>query len=273
MKKVYVTNIEYDFLFNEGGDGLVAFFATLRSSKPNVVIKKVGKKGSVVTVKEATGLSRTTIQKYLPTLLELGMVSIHHNGNIAIHGRKWSSKHLPGIGKTKLIPIQVHKKFTDTKICSAFVRVHSRLKKQERQIERKAKRIEVLRTHSKGRWLSKSDYRICRKLLRRGITIKELESKYRSYSTISNLSFHKILKDSQIASDCNANSGKHFKLKLIELGLIQQQRISFLKCPNTNDCEYIEHQNSLSGIGGFHQGFKGIYHEYSPKIELTSVCL
>lgn len=266
MKRVHLTNTEYDYLFLEGGDGLVAFLATLRANKPNEVIKKVGKKGPVALIQNVTGLSRTTIEKHLIQLLEIGMVNIHSNGNIAIRGRKWSDKNLPKLERRKLIPIQVHEKFTDTKVCSAYVRVHSKIRKQERQIGKKAKRIEVLEACSRNKRLSKSDYRLWKKLYRNGITLRGLQNKYRSTSTISNLSFHKILKDSDLASDCNINSGKNFKMKLIELGLIKQERVFRLKYPNVRDAEFLENENDFLCFGGLFQGYKGIVLESSPNI-------
>ncbi|MDF0706614.1 hypothetical protein [Flagellimonas okinawensis] len=266
FKRVLLTNIEYDFLFCEGGDGLVAFLATLRAYKSNEVIKKVGKKGPVALIQDVTGLSRTTIGKYLPQLQEIGLLQIHENGNIAIRSRKWSDTNLPRLGRRKIIPIQVHEKFTDTKICVAYVRVHSRLRKQERQIGKKAKRIEVLEACSRNRRLSKSDYRLWKKLYRKGITLRGLQNKYRSTSTISNLSFHKILKDSVLASDCNINSGKNFKTKLMELGMIKQERQFKLKYPNVRDSKFLANEKDFLLYGGLFQGYKGIVLEGSPII-------
>jgi len=266
MKRVHLTNIEYDFLHLEGGDGLIAFLATLRANKPMEVIKKVGKKAPVALLQDVTGLSRTTVEKYLPTLQDLGLVSIHPNGNIAIRSRRWSKRNLPKLDKVKLIPIQVHEKFTDTKICVAYVRVHSRLRKQERQIGKKAKRIEVLEACSRNKRLSRSDYRLWKKLYRKGITLRGLKDKYRSTGTISNLSFHKILKDSDLASECNINSGKNFKSKLIELGLVKQERVFKLAYPNVKDSEFLANENDFLRFGGLFQGHKGIVHEHSPSI-------
>lgn len=271
MKRIHLTNIEYDFLHCEGGDGLIAFLATLRANKSKEVIKKVGKKGPVALLQDVTGLSRTTIDKYLPALLEIGIVSIHDNGNIAVMGRRCTKKILPGLERVKLIPIQVHKKFTDTKICSAYVRVHSRIKKQERQIGKKAKRIEVMEACSQNKYLSKGDFKIWKNLNRQGVTLRELKSKHRSTSTISNLSFHKILKDSDLASDCNINSGRNFKSKLIELGLIKQERVFYLKYPNVKDMEFLENENDFLPFGGLFQGYKGIVHEESPIIQCVDM--
>ncbi|MEO1547483.1 MAG: hypothetical protein AAFU74_12110, partial [Bacteroidota bacterium] len=210
MNRVYLTNLEYDYLFRIGGDGLVAFFATLRNSKISEVIKKSGKKKTLRLIQDATGMSRTIVEKHLPLLLEAGLVEIHKNGNVAVHSRKWSDKYLPKLGKRKLIPITVYESFIDTKLYSAFVRIHSRILKQERQIGKKAKRIEVMEACSNDERLSKGDYRIWKKLYRQGITLEELKSKFRSKSTLSNLAFHKILKDSNIPSDCNESCGRDF---------------------------------------------------------------
>ncbi len=273
MKRVHLTNIEYDFLHNEGGDGLIAFLATLRAVKPMEVIRRAGKKKSSATIKSVTGLSRTTIEQHLPKLQEIGMVLVHSNGNIAIRSRKWSDKNLPQLNCRKLIPIMVSDKFTDTKIYSGFVRVHSRVKKQERQIGKKSKRIEVMEAFSNKKRLSQGDYRIWKKLYRQGRTLEELKSKYRSNSTISNLSFHKILKDSNLPSDCNKSTGNHFKNRLIELGLITQNRLCRLKYPNVKDGAFVANENDFLTSGGLFQGRKGVYFEISPHIEIVSNAL
>ncbi|TAI48996.1 hypothetical protein [Flagellimonas allohymeniacidonis] len=253
-----------------GGDGLIATFATIRAYKKDVVLKKVGKKGPVAMLRELTGLSRTTIEKHLPILLEIGLLEIHNNGNIAVHGRKWSSNNLPCLHRRKLIPIKVYDKFIDTKTYCAFVRVHSRLGKQERQIGKKAKRIEVLEACSRNERLSKGDYRIWKKLYRQGITLEELKSKFRSKSTLSNLAFHKILKDTDIPSNCNESSGKDFKSKLIMLGLIKQSRLFELVLPGIKDKEFVLRENDLLHFGGLFQGSLGIYHERSPEIVINN---
>ncbi len=77
MNSVLLTNAEYDLLLNTGGDELIAFFATLRYTKKSTVIKKVGKKGPFAVIGNVTGLSRTTVNKYLPQLLALDMAEVH----------------------------------------------------------------------------------------------------------------------------------------------------------------------------------------------------
>ncbi|MDT0608010.1 hypothetical protein [Croceitalea rosinachiae] len=269
MKRVYLTNAEYDYLLFHGSDSLVAVFATIRYSKKDVVIRKVGKKGSLATLQSVTGLSRTILLKHLPILIELNLVEVHFNGNIAVRGRNWSNKNLTQFRNNKLIPMNVYKNFVDTKTYSAFVRIHSRIKKQERQIEKKAKRIEVLEACSRNKRLSQGDYRIWKNLYRRGVTLEELKLKYRSNSTISNLSFHKILKDSDIVNDCNKNSGKDFKLKLLKLGLITQHRLTVLKYPGIKDQEFIENESEFLRFGSLSQGSLGVYHELSPVIKIV----
>jgi len=239
---------------------------TLRAYKSNETIKKIGKNGPVGTIKKTTGLSRTIIEKHLPKLIKTGLVKIHNNGNIAVRSRKWSSYNLPELRKIKLIPIQVQEKFTDTKICVAYVRVHSKLKSQERQIRKKAKQIELLSTSSQNRPLSKGEYKLLKKLYRRDLTLRKLAKNYRSTCTISNLSFHKILKDTDLPNSCNINSGKHFKMNLVRLGLIKQERILKLKYPNVKDLKFLENENELLCFGGLFRGVKGIVLEESPNI-------
>ena len=270
MKRVSLTNIEYDCLFRLGGDGMIAVFATIRSKKKGVVIKKVGKKGPMALLQHVTGLSRTILEKHLPILFEIGIIEVHGNGNIAVHGRKWSKTNLPSRNNEKLIPINIYKNYVDTKTYCGFVRVHSRIQKQERQIGKKAKRIEVLEACSQNKRLSKGDYRIWKKLYRSGVTLEELKSKYRSKSTLSNLAFHKILKDSDITSYCNESSGRDFKMKLIKLGLIEQNRLFQLVLPGVKDERFIVDESEFLTFGGLFQGSLGIYHELSAEINISN---
>ncbi|MEY8780320.1 hypothetical protein AB9K32_07820 [Allomuricauda sp. XS_ASV26] len=271
MVRVHLTNIEYDYLFNEGGDSLIAFLATLRAYKSNETIKKIGKNGTIGTINKTTGLSRTIIKKHLPKLIDIGLVNIHQNGNIAVRSRKWSSNNLPKLERLKLIPIMVYNKFVDTKTYSAYVRVNSRIRTQERQIGKKARRIEVLRTCSQNRSLSKSDYRLWKSLNRKGTTLRELLNNYRSTCTISNLSFHRILKDTELISACNKNSGKHFKKKLIALGLIEQKRVQRLEYPGVWDVQYSDEINDVLIYGAIYQSKKGIVIEESPIITIKDM--
>lgn len=268
LASIRLTNNEYHYLYIEGGDGLVAFFATLRHSKNSTIIKKVGKKGPFALVGHISGLSRTIINKHLPTLLKLKMVEIHPNGNVAIRSRKWSVKNLPGLRRRKLITIEIHKKFTDTKTSVGFVRVHSNIMKQKSQIGRKAERIKLIEQSRLGNIRNLNDLKCSIRLLKKGITIESLKADYRSNSTISNLGFHKLHKSNQNTTNYNKSTGHYYKSKLLKRNLIIQDRNVILAYPNVKNIKFLESLNDEVVSGGYFIGEKGIYYEDSPRIEL-----
>lgn len=253
MQKVLLNNDEYNILFQKGGDSLVAFFATIRHHKKEVVYRKKGRKGAYSTIRHYTGLSLNTIRTYFPILLELRMVSIHNNGNIAVKGRKDSKK---------LIPIQVHDKFTDTKSSSYFVRIHSNLKSQERGIKKKAERIELYCKYKEDK-IDLKELKALQRLERRGLNETTLKDSYRSNSTLSNSKF------STIKGSNSKSSGKYQKSKLVSMGLLSQQRDFILFKAGIftkHDVNYLRNEFCINGI--FLTDY-GIVKEISP---IISIC-
>ena len=267
MKIVRVSNSEYSFLFNLGGDSLIAVFATLRAYKPGAIYVIEGKAGPLALLRSKTGLSRSVIDEYTPTLIATGLVDIHPNGNVAVRGRNWTRKNLPHFPNYKLIPIQIGPKFTDTKLYVAFVRVHANIRKQKSRIGRKAEQIELLRERQNGTIKTHADYKRSEWLLRKG-GLKVLLSSYLSISSISNLGFYKLLKNKDGKTDAHKRIGHHFKKKLLQRGLINQsrhvQRVSTLRSKVG-----LEVLSSSSSSGGFFIGSKGIYYEGTPRIEVA----
>lgn len=266
MKRVYLTNIEYDCLFRLGGDGLIAVFGTIRAKKKGVVIRKVGKKGLIANLQLVTGLSRTILEKHLPILLEIGLIEEHSNGCIAVHGRNWSRKNLPMLTNRKNIPIAIYTKFSQTKTYSAFVRVHSNLEKQQSQIRKKGEQIEVLRERELDRTKTLESKKLSDRLLKKGQTIKSISDNCLN-TTISNLGFFKLHKAIEMVSNQSKKVGADFKLKLINMDLISQNRdVRFVgkdKSP-----ENLQRLRSEMPYGGFFYGSKGIYYEGTPRIVL-----
>jgi len=264
---VLLTNIEYDYLLNAGGNASIAFFATLRFSKKSIVIKKVGKKGPLALIEDVTGLSRTTVIKHFPLLLELDMVKVHPNGNVAIHGRQWSDKNLPRLTDRKLIPITICEKFNDTKTMVAFVRVHSNIQRQKSQIGKKAEQIKLLREELSGATRSLKNHHAARQMARKGINLPTLVQNTCLNSTISNHGFYKLLKNSDLRTENTKRIGYNFKKKLLRLGLIIQQRDVRL-ASRLKSKHGLEQLQDSEKFGGFFLGSSGIYYEYSPRIEL-----
>ncbi|WP_445381224.1 hypothetical protein [Robiginitalea sp. IMCC43444] len=266
MKTILLSNIEYHYLLNVGGDPLIALFATFRCHKPGVVYETEGKKGALSLLRARTGLSRAIVEKYTPLLIEHGLVDIHYNGNVAIRGRNWSRRNLPFIQYNKLIPIQIGPKFTDTQLYAAFVRVHSNITEQKSRIGRKAEQIKLLKEKLNGTLKTQADYKRSERLLQQG-GLKTIKSRYLSNSTISNLGFYKLLKNEEGSTENHKRIGHYFKKRLLKRGLIHQcrnvQRVSRLKSRVG-----LEELVLSESYGGFFIGKTGIYYETSPRIEL-----
>ncbi|WP_299161968.1 hypothetical protein [uncultured Eudoraea sp.] len=264
--RVLLTNYEYHYLFNIGGDALVAFFATLRSCKKDIVFKKVGRKGSVSTIRHYTGLSRTTINKHLPALKKLGMVVVQSNGNIAVRSRKWTKKNLPRLKNYKFIPIKIHKKFTDTKWSINYVRIHTNINKQHNAIEKKAERIEQLKHLQKGTIRSYKELKRAKQLARQH-SLEGLKKNHRLTSTLSNARFAKLRHP-----ELSRTSGQYGKHKLMKLGYIGQNR-KFEILDSNNSKAHWHYWHDIQGIKNCFISKGGIYREVSPDIFLLGETL
>lgn len=264
MDKAILTNHEYDALLNKGGDDIIAVFASLRFYKKDVVYYKEGRQGVYGTLNKRTGISRTTLKKHLPTLIKMGMVYVHGNGNVAVAGRKSTNKLLPRKKTTKFIPIQIGRKYTDTKTNVYFVRVHSNIKGQEKQIVKKSKRIELLNAEPR----TLKEHKAKQKLLKK-TSLSQLKNSYRENGTLSNASFDSLKKCDSETFKCS-HRGNYQKSKLLKLGLISQHRQVFLFMEGCHSyCSMREIRESLP-FGGLFMGEKGIYFEDSPIIYLGS---
>lgn len=264
MDRTLLTNHEYDALLNMGGDGLISVFATIRHHKKGVVYFKKGRAGIYGTISKHTGLSRTTLKKHLPSLMDIGLVQIHKNGNVAITSRQGSARILSRKKTTKLIPITICKKFTDTKTNVYFVRVHSNIRCQERQIAKKSKRIELL--NAEPRTLKELK---AKKRLEKKTSLDEIKNSYRENGTLSNASFDRLKKCDAESIKC-PHRGNYQKAKLLKSGKITQRRQVFLFMEGCfSYCTMREVRESL-GFGGLFMGKKGIYFEDAPIIDIGS---
>lgn len=264
MDKTLITNHEYDALLNKGGDGLIAVFATIRFYKKGTVYYREGRNGPIGMLKKATGLSRSTLNRYLPVLLEIGLISIHDNGNVSVMGRESTSRILVRKKTTKFIPIEISKKFTDTKTNVFFVRVHSNLNGQKRQIAKKSKRIELLNAEPR----TLKEYKAKKNLLKK-TSLGDIKNSYRENGTLSNTSFDRLKKCDAEILKCPYR-GNYQKRKLLKSGRISQQRQVFLFLEGCHSyCTMREMRQSLN-FGGLFMGNKGIYFEDAPIIILGS---
>ena len=265
MDTILLSNLEYDHLYNEGGDSLVAFFATLRSRKGAHLITIKCKERLTGAITRISGLSRGTVKKYLPELVRIGLVK-QEKGALLIRGRKWSNTNLPRLKNRKLIPIEVCDKFTDTKTSSFHVRIHSNLKSQEKESSKKAERIQLLEQHHRGQTKSLKDLKRSKRLIKKGHTLTSLKNSHRLNSTLANSTFLNIKNN---VVDGSKGGGCYHKVKLLKRGLIQQQRNVHLFLEGVFSYAYLNDLRDSTTYGGFFIGKRGIYFEDSPTISVS----
>ncbi len=212
-----------------------------------------------------TGLSRNTINKYLPELERLDLVK-RQKGALLIRGRKWSNNNLPKLRNKKLIPIEICKKFTDTKTSSFYVRVHSNIKSQNKESSKKAERIKILEQHHRGQTASLKDLKRAKLLIKKGNTLTSLTNSHRLNSTISNSTFFNLKKG---INNGFKISGHYHKSKLLKKGLIQQTRNVHLFLEGVFSYSYLIELRDSFDYGGFFIGRRGIYFEDSPTIIIS----
>lgn len=247
MRKVLLLGTEYNELYRRGGDSLVALFCHLRIGKGDRQwIKPRGREGTLKTLERISGVSRNTLKRYVPVLIDMGFVYVQGNGRIEVRGRRWSKKRFKG--KFKLVPVYLGKNFTETKAMSGYVRVRSNIDNQQKQIDKKIKRIERLMQAPKRNKRSLDEVRV------------------RKTTTLSNQGFADLLK----GLGRSKNTGKYHKQKLIKFGLLSQVRELKLVFPGVKSLEFLRSFKSSLSSGGCFVGNSGIWFESSPVITCIS---
>src|SRR5690606_20070647 len=136
-KKVVRINsrLYYDLFSHEnGGDRLIAFYCILKASRKNdsrfrAFISKNNKLVSGYGLLRAkTNLSLSTIEKYMPILIEKGLCTLEENGDVSLLGNQ-KTKELYSC--EKLVPIVIDENLVKTSLHVLAVRVKSAEDKQK----------------------------------------------------------------------------------------------------------------------------------------------
>lgn len=207
----------YFDLFTRGGDKLVATFSVLKTSRTEdkyyaYTAKNNKFVGGYALLRAKTNLTLHTIQTYLPSLIDMGVVRIQSNGDVYIMG---GDKVSELYNSKKLVPIIIGKNIVSTALSSLSVRSNSAEKQQKIQIEKKQYRSELLKQASKP-----TDYKTYRKIKR---LIKKLGTdKIEIVDTVilSNQGYA-LLKHG--ISD-NKSMGCYWKNRLVKNGFIKSKR-------------------------------------------------
>ena len=209
----------YSELFSLGGDSLVSVYAILKASKnKEVKIYKEGNKNIYHTLKAKTGLSVTTLRKYIKILNNLGVSYFDTVGNFVLIGR---NKINDRYEKKKFIIIQIGKNLTETKLYSFKVRLLRMETIQKSRIIRREKLFKIKERQDKGYFLTKSE-----KKLIKNLTVKDLEylndkESFCAKTVLSNIGFSKLQFNSK---EVSKSRGWYWKKRLIESEIIKVTR-------------------------------------------------
>jgi len=199
-------------------DKLIAAYSIIKSSRSNKDVKYYAykaKNNKTVSgfslLRAKTNLSLNSIHKYVPFLIEEGLVTFNNGDVVLLGNNKLKEKY----NHNKLVPIQIGKNIIDTQYNSLSVRLHSSKRKQEAMIRKKRHRREVL--------VQGKDPKTLKQLKASKSYIKRFGEKIEiTDKVILSNSGYAILKG---GATTNAKSkGDYWKRKLKEKGLLKTKR-------------------------------------------------
>ena len=225
MKRVYINNVEYSIIFNINGvnsDTLCSIFVHLRGSKNGRRrYEPKGKLKHFSLLKSETGLSRHTIEKYVPFLIELGLVKLNKDGGVTVIGFDTSFKTLKTTqSRKKYIPIDMHKSHLKTAVSVGSVRIKNSINNQIKSIDKKDTQTKLLKKHDfqlknpNLTILSKAEFKAVDRILKKHGSKEEFLSTYCEETILSHKGFANLNKNID---------GRYFKKQLVDNGFIETQ--------------------------------------------------
>lgn len=137
----------YFDLYQQGGDKLIAVYAILKTSREELdkYYSYTSKNNKTVSgyalLRSKTILTLHSIKKYVPILINMGLCNIEPNGDVHITGGEKLNKEYKC---RKIVPIVIGKNIVETALNAVSVRAFSMQMQQERQINNKQNRSELL---------------------------------------------------------------------------------------------------------------------------------
>ncbi len=209
----------YSELFTLGGDGLVSAYAMLKSAKnKKEKIYKEDKRNIYHTLKQRTGLSVTTLRKYIKILNSLELSYFDSVGNFVLVGRNKINKRF---NKNKFIIIQIGKNLTETKLYSFKVRLLRMETIQKNRIDRREKQVKIKERQDKGYFLTKSEKALIKNLTEKDLEYLNNKESFCAKTVLSNAGFSKLQSES---TDSTKSRGFYWKKRLIKAEIIEVKR-------------------------------------------------
>lgn len=256
VKKVYINNAEYQVIFNVNhvdSDKLCSVFVHLRGSKNGKRrYEHKGKLKHYTLLKEETGLSRHVIEKYVPILIELGLVSLNKDGGVSIIGFDSSFKRLTTNKKRKkYIPIEMYKSFLKTAVSVGNVRIINSINNQRKYIDKKDTQTKLLRRHDFQvanphlNILSKAQYKAVDKIIEKHSSKEKFLSTYCEEIILSQKGFANLNKN---------KDGRYFKKQLVDCGMIESKIRTEKLTNKISYKKFLTLKQTITSVNG-----KGIY--------------
>jgi len=148
QKIIRIPSKLYRNLYEKGGDRLVSVFCMLKAARNSknkftaYVSTNNKTLGGYGLLRKHSGISLNTLEKYVPTLVKMDLIHFESNGDVYIIGNE-KAKEL--YSSYKLVPVAIEKKLTDTASRSMFVRTHSNISAQKKEIAKKQFRSDLLK--------------------------------------------------------------------------------------------------------------------------------
>lgn len=256
MKRVYINNVEYSIIFNINGvnsDTLCSIFVHLRGSKNGRRrYEPKGKLKHFSLLKSETGLSRHTIEKYVPFLIELGLVKLNKDGGVTVIGFDTSFKTLKTTqSRKKYIPIDMHKSHLKTAVSVGSVRIKNSINNQIKSIDKKDTQTKLLKKHDfqlknpNLTILSKAEFKAVDRIMKKHGSKEEFLSTYCEETILSHKGFANLNKNID---------GRYFKKQLVDCGIIESKIRTEKLTNKISYKKFLTLKNTIISVNG-----KGIY--------------
>lgn len=215
------------------GDKLIAVYAILKSSRGGSAVfsaytsKNNKRVGGYSLLRQVANVSLTTLQKYVPVLLELGLCHFNDNGDFVFVG----NNKLKEVFNRKLVPIVIGKSLVETSYNVISVRLHAAHSQQTRQIGKKRKRSEILKQGENP--FSQRMYKKAKRLKEKyGDSVKVTDK------AVLSIQGYAKLKDGSLDKK---SKGAYWKTKLCKLGMVStKRRFSYSSPMSYNDFQMMK---------------------------------
>lgn len=216
-KCVHINSKLYSDLFEQGGDALIAVYAKLKYAKRwRVKIYKESNSNIYHTLKRKTGLSTSTLRKYIKTLIKLNLCHFDTAGNFCMLGTNKIQKRC---NKKKTVPVEIGD-FKQTQLFSFRIRLKKMEQMQKNRIDRRHEQSKITARLDKGYKLSDREKKIYNSFSDKDYEYIQCGESFTAKTVLSNQGYSKL----KFGQTKSAGSGRYWKNKLQRAGIVKTRR-------------------------------------------------